>query len=60
MAEFININWNSVLSVDKVNPVLSYDKFIKKANEIIDKYFPLKKLSKKGLKIQQNPGLPLG
>ena len=36
VADFINIDWDSVLSIDQANPIISFDNYIKKTNEIID------------------------
>ena len=55
VADFINIDWDSVLSVDEGDPIASCENFIEKTNSIIDTYIPLKKLSKKELKIQAKP-----
>ena len=60
VSEFINIDWKSILKLDEANPATSFDNFNKKINEIIDIHLPLKKLSKKELKIQAKPWITAG
>ena len=46
MTYVININWDSVLNIDEANPIVCLNNFSRKANEVIDTYLPLIKLSK--------------
>ena len=47
MADVININWPEVLSVEKMDPNYSFEKFDENLMDIIDKHVPLKKINKK-------------
>ena len=60
LAEVININWKSVLEIEKGNPNLTFENYNKKMKEVINTYLPLKKLSKKELKIQAKPWITNG
>ena len=51
----ININWKYVLEIEKGNPNLTFENYNKKMKEVINTYLPLKRLSKKELKIQAKP-----
>ena len=55
MTDFININWDTILNIDEANPIVCLNNFSRKANEVIDTYLPLIKLSNKELKIQVKP-----
>ena len=55
VAEVININWKSVLEIEKGNPNLTFENYNKKMKEVINTY--LKRLSKKRFK---NSGQTLG
>ena len=48
VAEVININWKSVLEIEKGNPNLTFENYNKKMKEVINT--SLKKLSKKRIK----------
>ena len=60
IAELINTDWNIVLSIAKGDPNYSFDMFNIKINEVMNKYIPLKKLTKKDLKLQVKPWIPSG
>ena len=60
IADFVNINWQDVLSVQKMDTNFSMEKFYNKINEIIDKHVPLKKMNKKDFKIQAKPWITPG
>ena len=51
IAELINTDWNTVLSIAKGDRNYSFDMFNNKINEVMDTYIPLKKLTKKDLKL---------
>ena len=60
VAEVINIDWKSVLEIEKGNPNLTFETYNKKMKEVINTYLPLKELSKKELKIQAKPWITNG
>ena len=60
VTDFINISWDTVLNIDEANPIVCLNNFSRKANEVIDTYLPLIKLSKKELKIQVKPWITSG
>ena len=49
VSELINTNWNDVLYIEKGDPNYSFDMFDKKIGDLMNKYVPLKKFSKKTL-----------
>ena len=60
IADFINTNWDAVLSINQCNPNVSFDNLNNKVEEIVNKHLPLKKLSKKELRIQAKPWITRG
>ena len=60
IADMINIDWNEVLSTTKMDANYSFQAFDVRINEIIDKHAPLKKVSKKELKLQAKPWITPG
>ena len=60
VADVININWKSVLEIEKADTNLTFENYNKKMKEIINTYLPLKRLSKKDLKIQAKPWITYG
>ena len=60
IADFINVNWNELLSVHKMDTNYSMEQFYQKIKEIIDKHVPLKKMNKKDFKIQAKPWITPG
>ncbi|MEO2220739.1 MAG: reverse transcriptase family protein, partial [Nitrosopumilus sp.] len=60
VAELININWNTILSITKGDPNHSFDMFNNKINQLLDKYAPLKKVTKKDFKNQLKPWITQG
>ena len=54
-----NINWDELLAFEQ-NIDHSFDSFLNKVNEILDKHAPLKRANKKELKIQQKPWITGG
>ena len=60
IADVININWKSVLEIEKANTNLTFENYNKKMKEVINTYLPLKRLSKKDLKIQAKPRITNG
>ena len=47
IAEIVNINWPTLLSIEKNDPNYSFDVFDLTINKIMDKYFPCTKITKK-------------
>ena len=47
VADFINVDWNKVISPNKMDPNFSFEKFNEKVNEIVDKHVPLNKKGSK-------------
>ena len=60
IADFIDVNWQEVLSVHKMDTNFSMENFDNKVNEIIDKHAPLKRMNKKDFKIQAKPWITPG
>ena len=60
VAEIINTNWNTVLSIEKGDPNYSFEMFNSKINQLLDKYVPLKKVTKKDFKHQLKPWVTSG
>ena len=60
VAESISVDWPTVLEPWKDDPQHSFDKFYGKVNEILDKYVPLKIVSKKQLRLEAKPWITRG
>ncbi len=60
IADVININWDTVLEVNKCDPNYSFNNLDKKINDILDVYAPIRKLSKKELKGLSKPWITSG
>ena len=60
VADVTNINWHELLSVEKMDVNYSFDNVYNKISEIIEKHAPLKKLSKKEIKLQAKPWITPG
>ena len=60
VSDLINIDWPSVLLINKNDPNYSFDSFDETINNIMDKYFPLKKITKKEYKQQFKPWITVG
>ena len=54
IGEFSSVDWVDVLP-DNINVDAIFETFLTKINEIIDKYVPLKKLTRKELKDMSKP-----
>ena len=57
MSDPLNVDWNKDMELDKNDGKLSFTKFLKIVDKIIDNYAPLTKLSKNKTSIQWTPGL---
>ena len=53
--DYLGIDWNDVLEVNKVDVNHSLGNFMSKINKLLDKYMPLKKVSKKEFKRRFKP-----
>ena len=53
-------DWNSIIKKEKVSINLSFQSFLSKINFILDKYVPLKKVSKHKVKFKSKPWTPSG
>ena len=60
IADVINTDWPSVCAIDKNDPNYSFDMFDATIIKIIDKYCPLKKVTKKEYKQQFKPWITIG
>ena len=55
VADVLDIKWPEILAIEKMDTMYSFEMFDNKINEILDKHVPLKKLSKKELKLKAKP-----
>ena len=53
--DYLNVDWDSEMEIDKNDVNLSTEKFFSKMSTIIDKHMPVKKLKAKECKQQLNP-----
>ena len=53
--DLLGIDWASVVDLESNNPNKCFNSLESKINPLIDKYMPLKKLTRKDLKQQQKP-----
>ena len=60
MADFLNINWNEVISPKKMDSNFSFNKFMETVNINLDKHMPWKKMSKKDSKLEAKPWITHG
>ena len=58
--ELHNINWNSIIDIGKEDPNYSFNSNEVTLGTLIDKYMPLKKLTKKEVKQQYKPWITNG
>ena len=58
--EFNDANWNEIMTVEIKDPYHSFNKFYNKLDNLIKKYVPVKKLSKKQLKRKSKPWITKG
>ena len=58
--DFFEINWENTLELNKQNVNTSFDNFYNSINNLIDKYAPLKKLTKKQIKTMSKPWISQG
>ena len=55
-----NVNWNSLICLDKEDPNFSYTVIEKAVNSIVDEHAPTKILTKKEIKLQSKPWITQG
>ena len=55
-----NINWDLILKTNNNNVDNSFEEFFTTFNAILDRHAPIKKLSKKEIKLQQKPWITKG
>ena len=53
--DLLDIEWKSVINIEKGDPNFSFNNYEKTLNIIIDKYMPIRKLTKKEKKQQKKP-----
>ena len=58
--DILIIDWYSVTELHKGDPNHSFSIFQANINSVLDKYMPLKKLSKKEVKQQHKPWITIG
>ena len=58
--DIFDTNWNELIQIENKDPNLSFDTFENKIMEIIDKYMPLRKLSKGEIKLRNKPWITKG
>ncbi len=60
IADTININWMDVISPQKMDSNYSLEKLLENSLDIVNKHMPLKKMSKKDLKLEAKPWITPG
>ena len=58
--DLLGIDWQETIDIEKDNPNHSFNQFETKLNKLIDKYMPIKKLTKSEIKQQLKPWITLG
>ena len=58
--DLLNVDWPSIISGEKKDPNYSTNSFEDTINSLLDKYLPLKKLTKKEFKQQFKPWITFG
>ena len=53
--DLLSIDWQDILQLEKEDPNLSFQQYLTTINTLIDKYMPLKKMSRKEIKQQYKP-----
>ena len=57
--DYLAVDWADIIKSEKKNIDSSFECFLKKFNLILDKYLPLKKLTKQKLKFKTKPWITL-
>ena len=55
LLDLLSIDWDRILQIEKGDPNASFHQYYLTINNLIDKYMPLKKMTKKEIKQQQKP-----
>ena len=55
LLDLLEIDWDNKIQLNENDPNLSFRKFYSTIESLINKYIPLKKLTKKELKLQEKP-----
>ena len=58
--DYLAVDWTDIIKSEKKNIGFSFECFLKKFNLILDKYLPLKKLTKQKLKFKTKPWITPG
>ena len=58
--DLLNVDWPSILKLEKEDPGYSFNSYEAKINTLIDKYMPLKRLTKREIKQQYKPWITNG
>ena len=58
--DYLAVDWTDIIKSEKKNIDFSFECFLKKFNLILDKYLPLKKLTKQKLKFKTKPWITPG
>ena len=53
--DFDNTNWTEIMDIDKQDPNLSFNNFYNSIENLLDKYPPLRKVTKKEFKRKFKP-----
>ena len=60
VADFLTINWNEVISPQRMDSDFSFNSFMESVNVILDKHMPWKKMNKKDFKLEAKPWITRG
>ena len=58
--DLLSIDWSTIINLESDNPSHSYNLFETKLTALVDKYMPIRKLTKNELKHQQKPWITKG
>jgi len=58
--DMLNVDWKKIIKTEDNDPNFSFNQFETKLNSIIDKYMPLKRLTKGEIKQQYKPWITFG
>ena len=60
VADALGLDWNSIISPNKMDSNYSLEHFLSHAMSVVDKHAPLKKMSKKDFKLESKPWVTPG
>ena len=55
MLELLSVDWNQITFIEQRNPNVSFNSLFKTVDDLVDKYLPLRKVTKKELRTQKKP-----